>query len=84
MWSVGDELKSKRYTEFSRRSELLRLNVFLVSLCARAIRAMCCRRADLMLENLVLQQQVAVLKKERPRPPIEDTDRAFWVALRSS
>ena len=28
--------------------------------------------------------QVTALKKERPRPPLEDTDRAFWVALRSS
>ena len=37
-----------------------------------------------MIENLALRQQLTALKKERPRPPLEDTDRAFWVALRSS
>ena len=42
---------------------------------------MCCRRADLVLENLALRQQVAVLKKHRPRPTLGDTDRTFWVAL---
>ena len=43
---------------------MLRLIVLLVSLGARAIRAMCRRRADLVLENLALQQQVAVLNKQ--------------------
>ena len=45
---------------------------------------MCRRRADLVLENVALRQQVTALKKERPRPPLEDTERAFWVALRGS
>ena len=45
---------------------------------------MCRRRADLVLENLALRQQVTALKKERPRPALDDTDRAFWVALRDS
>ena len=60
---------------------MLRVLIFLVSLGARAIRAMCRCRADLVIENLALRQQVTALKKERPRPPLEDTDRAFWVAL---
>ncbi len=63
---------------------MLRVLIFLVSLGARAIRAICRRRADLVIENLSLRQQVTALKKERPRPPLEDADRAFWVALRSS
>ena len=63
---------------------MLRVVIFLVSIGARAIRAICHRRADLVIENLALRQQLAVLKKERPRPPLEDTDRAFWVALRRS
>ncbi len=63
---------------------MLHLLIFLVSLGARAIRAMCRRRADLVMENLALRQQVTALKKERPRPPLDDTDRAFWVALRKS
>ncbi len=37
---------------------MLRIVIFLVSLGARAIRAMCRRRADLMIENLALRQQV--------------------------
>jgi hypothetical protein len=63
---------------------MLRVLIFLVSLGARAIRMMCRRRADLIIENLALRQQVTALKGERPRPPLEDTDRAFWVALRAS
>jgi len=58
--------------------------IFLVSLGTRATRAFCRRRADLVIENLALRQQVTALKKQRPRPLLEDIDRAFWVALRSS
>jgi hypothetical protein len=63
---------------------MLHVLIFLVSVGARAIGAICRRRADLVIENLALRQQVAVLKRERPRPLLEDTDRAFWVALRRS
>ena len=63
---------------------MLDVVVFLVSLGVRVIRAMCRRRADLVLENVALRQQVTALKKERPRPPLDDTERAFWVALRGS
>ena len=58
--------------------------VFLISLGAYAIRALFLSRADLLTENLALRQQVAVLKRQRPRPPLDDVDRAFWVALRTS
>ena len=61
-----------------------RVLIFLISLGAGVIRAMCRRRADLVLENLVLRQQVTRLKKARPRPLLEDLDRAFWVAPRRS
>jgi hypothetical protein len=57
---------------------MLRLLIFFFSLGTRAIRAICRRRADLVLENLALRQQVTVLKNERPRPPLEDVDRTFW------
>ena len=60
---------------------MLRVLIFLVSLGARALRAICRRRGDLVIENLALRQQVTALKKERPRPPLEDVDRAIWVAL---
>ncbi len=39
-------------------------------------------RADLAIENLALRQQVAALKRERPRPQLNDLDRALWVVLR--
>ena len=63
---------------------MLRALIFLVTLGARALRAKWRGRTDLVIESLALRQQVTALKKERPRPPLEDVDRAFWVALRES
>ena len=61
---------------------MLRLLIFLFSLGVRAIRAMCRSRDSLVIENLALRQQIAALKKNRPRPALDQADRAFWVALR--
>ncbi len=47
---------------------MLRVLIFLVSLGARALRAMCRRRADLVIENLALRQQVTALKRRAPPP----------------
>ena len=38
-------------------------------------------RRELALENLVLRQQLAVLKHRHPRPRLSDGDRLFWVFL---
>ena len=38
-------------------------------------------RASLLVEILVLRQQLAVLKRARPRPSLRPIDRAFWVAV---
>jgi putative transposase len=38
-------------------------------------------RCDTALEVLALRQQVAVLKRKRPRPPLNSLDRLFWTAL---
>ncbi len=38
-------------------------------------------RASLVVEILVLRQQLAVLKRARPRPPLRPIDRAFWVLV---
>ncbi len=38
-------------------------------------------RATLRLENFALRQQIAVLKRERPRPQFRPLDRVFWVFL---
>jgi len=82
-------LRDSRSLEFptpagADSAAMLRLVVFLVSVGACAVRALCRRRADLVLENLALRQQVTALKKQRPRPALDDTDRAFLVALRES
>jgi hypothetical protein len=37
---------------------------------------------DTALEILALRQQVAVLKRKRPRPPLNAGDRLFWTTLR--
>ncbi len=39
-------------------------------------------RYRLGLENVALRQQLAVLKRRRPRPRLHRLDRLFWVALR--
>lgn len=41
-------------------------------------------RSDAALEILALRQQVAVLKRKRPRPTLTSLDRLFWTALRSA
>lgn len=40
-------------------------------------------RLELSLEVLVLRQQIAMLKRKRPRPVLSRLDRLFWVALRT-
>src|ERR1022692_1508319 len=44
------------------------------------VRSFCSRR-DLLLENLALRQQLAVLKERRPRPRFSIADRLFWATL---
>ena len=38
-------------------------------------------RAALHTEILALRQQIAVLKRKRPRPSLRMADRVFWVIL---
>jgi putative transposase len=39
-------------------------------------------RRNLVLENLALRQQLAVLKRRHPRPRLDLLDKLFWVAIR--
>jgi putative transposase len=48
-----------------------------------AVRISFTSRTDLALEILALRQQVAVLKRKRPRPGLSWMDRLFWTALRN-
>ena len=49
---------------------------------ARALLAIFASRADLILENLALRRQLAVLRRKHPRPRLRASDRVFWLALR--
>jgi len=39
-------------------------------------------RSDLLVENLALRQQLAILTARRPRARMRAADRLFWIALR--
>jgi putative transposase len=39
-------------------------------------------RQDTAIEILALRQQLAVLKRRRPRPRLNPLDRLFWIGLR--
>ena len=54
---------------------------FVLSILA-AIRVFLRSRGDTALEVLALRQQVAVLKRNRPRPKLNSLDRLFWATLR--
>ena len=54
---------------------------FFLSLLA-AVRVFFRSRSDTALEVLALRQQVAVLKRKRPRPTLNSLDRLFWTTLR--
>ena len=54
---------------------------FILSLVA-AVRVFFRSRTDTALEVLALRQQVAVLKRKRPRPTLNSWDRLFWTSLR--
>jgi putative transposase len=56
---------------------MLRLLVALLSTLGSAMRS----RRDLVIENLALRQQLAMLAS-RGRPVIRPADRAFWILLR--
>ena len=46
-----------------------------------AVRVFFRGRAEASLEVLALRQQVAVLKRKRPRPTLTRLDRVFWITL---
>jgi putative transposase len=48
----------------------------------RALISLFRNRRNLVLENLVLRQQLAVLKRRHPRPNLGLFDKLFWVVVR--
>jgi hypothetical protein len=57
---------------------MLRLPRLLAVLATRFFRS----RRDLLLENLALRQQLAVLKQKHPQPRFAVPDKLFWVIVR--
>ena len=54
------------------------MSEFILSLLA-ALRVFLRSRSDTALEILALRQQLAVLKRKRPRPVLNSLDRLFWI-----
>jgi putative transposase len=54
---------------------------FIFSILA-AIRVSFRSRGDIAIEVLAIRQQIAVLKRRRPRPTLNSLDRLFWTTLR--
>jgi len=50
--------------------------------CLAMLRVFFLSRQETALEILALRQQVAVLKRKRPRPQLNPWDRLFWTTLR--
>jgi putative transposase len=46
-----------------------------------ALRALLRPRASLVLENLALRQQLAILNRKAARPRLQSVDRTFWTVL---
>ncbi len=47
----------------------------------RALRTGFRPRADLVIENLALRQQLSVLRRDSKRPRLRHLDRAFWLLV---
>ena len=50
----------------------------------QSLRAVGRSRSDVILENLALRQQIAVLTRTKHRPRFQAADRVLWVALHRS
>ena len=57
---------------------MLRLLKLICAVFVRSFRG----RRDLVLENLALRQQLAVLVRRRPQPTFTNGDRFLWIMLR--
>jgi putative transposase len=53
-----------------------------IRLCLGTVVRLLRARRRLLLENLALRQQLAVLKRRHPRPGLSLFDKLFWVAVR--
>ena len=55
---------------------------FRIALILGWLRRLAASRSNLLIENLALRQQLAILTAKRPRPRMRAADRFFWLTLR--
>ncbi len=53
-----------------------------ITLLLALVNTLLADRSRLALENIVLRQQIAVLKRSVKRAKIHDSDRVFWILMR--
>ena len=53
-----------------------------ITLLLALINALLADRSRLALENVILRQQLAVLRRSVKRAKIHDSDRIFWILMR--
>src|SRR6202030_2818188 len=53
-----------------------------IGLCFGTLVLLLCARRSVLLENLALRQQLAVLKRRHPRPRLDLLGKLFWVVVR--
>jgi len=58
--------------------------MFLLRLILAVVHALPARRADLVMENLALRQQLVVFQRKAKRPRLRKVDRIFWLWLARS
>jgi hypothetical protein len=55
-----------------------------IGLCFGTLVSLLSADRSLLLENLALRQQLALLKRRHPRPRLDLLDKLFWVAIRKA
>ena len=82
MWNQGLAVRAIGFSIPIRACYNLRLMFQFLLAFAAAMRVFFCSRYDNALEILALRQQVAVLKRKRPRPRLNGFDRVLWTLVR--
>ena len=80
----SSRLENQQFAHFPQPGHLLLLwpMFHVIGFCLGSLSRCFHSRQSLLLENLALRQQLAVLKRRHPRPRLSLLDRLFWVLAR--